>query len=106
MQTYIVNCEMQEQHTSYYTTLVITGEEKAVVKYLQEHVEDADWPSKSVPTMQEYLKHVREYMEENGACNIWDIHCNGVQLEQYVNDYMWGDEWDPYTHKRTKIVQL
>lgn len=104
--TYIVYCVLCNKTTNedQYTTLVLTGTEAACVKYLQHNVEDATYTTEEGTqatalelgegSMHEYLAHVREYMEAVGGSNLWQITCDGIRLEQFVNDYEWHDTWE------------
>lgn len=93
MPTYVVKHTRETAQGTQYVTLTLTGTETACVMYLRSHVED-DGLVLGDGTMAEYLQAVRDYMEENGGCAIWDVHCDGVELECYVNGYMWDDEWE------------
>ena len=87
---YVVHCV----NGGDFTTLTINAaSERAVVEYLYTNVESAELPNCPI-SMQYYLQELRDYMEENGGCAIWDISCDGVQLEQFVNDYEYADTWD------------
>ena len=72
-----------------YCTLTLVATEKNALAFLNTCVEKFEGS-----TLSEYLQNTRTYMEENGGCVIWQISCNGTQLEQFVNSYMFSDEWD------------
>jgi len=98
---YVVKCTHNVHQTMLYCTLTFTATEAAAVQYLYNYVEDATYllesgakTTASTSSMAAYLQNVREYMEEVGGCAIWDISCNGEQLEQFVNGHMYADEWD------------
>ena len=94
MATYVVRCtNWLAGDATQYCTVTLVGAEANVVKYLHKNVEDAGGGPMEA-TMEAYLQNVREYMEENGGTAIWDIHCNGEELECFKNGYMWADEWD------------